>query len=66
MICMDQKGEILIKPCGHTAFCEKCITHHIKTSNLCPMCRTTFKKLYLLEFDEENQCYMACGSILVK
>ena len=39
-VCMENKKEVYIKPCGHVSTCKKCIINIQYASNKCPICRT--------------------------
>lgn len=67
LICYEKKGEILIKPCGHSGICNDCILKCLeKTNILCPICKNEIKEVLVLEFDEEKKEYMANGNINFK
>lgn len=47
-VCMNHKGEVILHPCGHAAFCIDCF---VKLEQKCPICRQNFKgylKFYFL------------------
>lgn len=41
-ICFDNDADTAVVPCGHSSFCNECISeHHIHSQNkVCPICRT--------------------------
>ena len=58
MICQDNQNEIIIRPCGHSGFCEKCIIKHLKSKIFCPICRHSIEKAIIIKYDEENSRYI--------
>ena len=65
-ICYERKGEILIKPCGHSGMCKECILKCLENKIICPTCRKEIKEILILEYDEEKKEYMANGNINFK
>ena len=66
IICLENKSEILIKPCGHSGICKICITEFLKLNENCHICRKKIEKVYIMEFDQENGKYMAEGFIQIE
>ena len=58
MICQDNQNEIIIRPCGHSGFCEQCIIKHLKSKIFCPICRHSIEKAIIIKYDEENSRYI--------
>ena len=40
-ICFESKRDFLFIPCGHRGFCEICADELLRTSSLCPFCRSS-------------------------
>jgi hypothetical protein len=45
MICMSEAANFLVVPCGHQCGCEDCLTQVVRTTNRCPICRTSISRL---------------------
>ena len=41
-ICMERQCDIVVKPCGHARFCERCIERIRVRESKCPLCRGSF------------------------
>lgn len=59
MICCDRPSNTLIRPCNHGGTCEECMIRYMESKNCCPHCKTKIKKVYIVDFDEENENFMA-------
>ena len=65
-ICFDRKGDVLIKPCGHSDICKDCILQCLKNNIFCPICKNEIKEVLVIEYDEEKKKYMANANIKFK
>ncbi len=45
IICMDQRREVVLVPCGHLVLCRKCSQRHITASKLCPVCKAPVREI---------------------
>lgn len=48
IVCVENKADCMILPCGHVGLCEKCLQNWLKEKNCCPICRTenvTYKRI---------------------
>ncbi|KAK3246307.1 hypothetical protein CYMTET_44155 [Cymbomonas tetramitiformis] len=45
VICMDQRREMVLVPCGHLVLCRKCSQRHITASKLCPVCKAPVREI---------------------
>lgn len=41
LVCMDNKHDVVIVPCGHFCVCKSCAENILKTTKKCPICRGT-------------------------
>jgi len=44
ILCVDDRANILLKPCQHTGFCERCALK----LDLCPICRAEIQERSLI------------------
>lgn len=50
MVCLENEAIMAIVPCGHTVFCNGCITKYRQNADKCPICRGTIQgvlRIYL-------------------
>ena len=59
MICCDKPSATLIRPCNHGGICEDCMVRYLEGKNICPHCKVSIKKVYIIDYDEEKRSYMA-------
>ena len=48
IICMDNRPNCIVLPCGHICACSDCLDNWFKNNKVCPVCRTTdcfYKKI---------------------
>jgi hypothetical protein len=59
MICCDKPSGTLIRPCNHGGICEECMIRYLEGKNICPHCKTSITKVYIIDYDEEKKNFMA-------
>ncbi|KAK8880603.1 hypothetical protein M9Y10_003284 [Tritrichomonas musculus] len=39
ILCLENKADTIIMPCGHIGVCSKCLNNWFKGNKVCPICR---------------------------
>ena len=59
MICCDKPSNTLVRPCNHGGICDECMVKYMETKDSCPHCKAKIRKVYIMEYDEEKENFMA-------
>ena len=59
MICCDKPSNTLVRPCNHGGICEDCMVKYMEMKDSCPHCKAKIRKVYVIEYDEEKENFMA-------
>jgi hypothetical protein len=59
MICCDKPSATVIRPCNHGGICEECMIRYLEGKNICPHCKTSITKVYIVDYDEKKKNFMA-------
>jgi hypothetical protein len=59
MICCDKPSNTLVRPCNHGGICEECMVKYMETKDSCPHCKAKIRKVYIIDYDEEKENFMA-------
>jgi len=65
VICNDKETDVVINPCGHSCMCESCAKAYLQKKSMCPMCRSSIEKAYLICRNPDTGDIMARGVIIV-
>ena len=58
-ICCEKPSNTLVRPCNHGGICEDCMVKYMETKDSCPHCKAKIRKVYIMDYDEEKQNFMA-------